>query len=88
MFDIRVKTPKGVLWCAYIKQPESDREVATGMSNNKIGNRPNKSVQESTPVIKMSIEQAHAILGYSSEDEIWLTAAALSMLITRGALKT
>ena len=22
-FDIRVKTPKGVLWCAYIRRPES-----------------------------------------------------------------
>ncbi len=37
-FDIRVKTPKRVLWCAYIKQPESDGEVAAGMSGNTINN--------------------------------------------------
>jgi hypothetical protein len=36
----------------------------------------------------MSIEQAHAILGHSSKDATRLTAAALRMLITRGALKT
>jgi hypothetical protein len=45
-FDISVETPKGVLWCAYIKQPEPDGEVAAGMGNNKIGNQPTKSVQE------------------------------------------
>jgi hypothetical protein len=54
-FDIRVKTPKGVLWCACIKQPESDGEVAAGMSGNK-DNQPNESMQELTPAIKMSIE--------------------------------
>ena len=25
-FDIKVKTPKGVLWCAYIKRPEARME--------------------------------------------------------------
>jgi hypothetical protein len=54
-FDIRVKTPKGVLWCAYIKRSESDGEVTAGMSNNIINNQPNESVQELTPAIKMSI---------------------------------
>jgi hypothetical protein len=34
------------------------------MSNNKIDNQPNESMQEVTPAIKMSIEQAHAILGH------------------------
>ena len=41
-FDIRVETPKGVLWCAYIRQPESKGEVAAGMSNDRGNNRPNK----------------------------------------------
>ena len=36
----------------------------------------------------MNIEQAHAILGYASEDTTRRTAAALSMLITRDTLKT
>ncbi len=45
-------------------------------------------MQELTPAIKMSIEQAHAILGHSSKDAMRQTAAALSMLVTRGALKT
>ncbi len=34
-FDIRVETPKGVLWCAYIQQPESEGEVAARMSDDK-----------------------------------------------------
>ncbi len=33
-FDIRVKTPKRVLWCAYIQRPESKGEVAAEMSDD------------------------------------------------------
>ena len=51
------------------------------------GTEPNKSVKL-TPAIKMSIEQAHAILGHSSEAKTRQTAAALGILVTRGALKT
>ena len=40
------------------------------------------------PVIKMSIKQAHAILWHSSKRKTWQTAASLSILILRGALKT
>jgi hypothetical protein len=36
----------------------------------------------------VNIEQAHAILGHASEGATQRTAAALGMLITRGALKT
>jgi hypothetical protein len=36
-FDIRVETPKGVLWCAYIRRPESKGEVVAGMSSNDRG---------------------------------------------------
>ena len=55
------------------------------MSDDRDENQPNKNVQLN-PAIKMSIEQAHAILGHSSEGK--QTAAALSILITRGTLKT
>jgi len=66
-FDIRVETPMGVLWCAYIQRPEDKGEVAAGMSNiNRSDNQPNKSVKLN-PVIKMSIDRAHAILGHSSQ---------------------
>ncbi len=66
-FDIRVETPEGVLWCAYIRRPEDKGEVAAGMSyDNKGDNQPNKSVKLN-PAIKMSIDRAHAILGHSSE---------------------
>jgi hypothetical protein len=35
-FDIRVETPKGVLWCTYIRRSESkEGEVAAGMSDDK-----------------------------------------------------
>jgi hypothetical protein len=86
-FDIRVETPKGVLWCTYIRQPEFKGEVAAGMSNDNGDNQPNKSVQLNS-AIKMSIERAHAILGHSSKAKTRQTAAALGILITRGALKT
>jgi hypothetical protein len=33
--DIRVKTQKGVLWCAYIKQPEPEGKVTAGMRDKK-----------------------------------------------------
>ena len=59
------------------------------MSDDKGDNQPNKSVQPN-PAIKISIKQAHAILGHSSEGKTQTrqTAAALGILIARGALKT
>ncbi len=57
------------------------------MSDDKDDNQPNKSVKLN-PAIKMSIDRAHAILGHSSEGKTRETAAALGILITRGALKT
>jgi hypothetical protein len=58
------------------------------MINNKVGNQTIKSMRELKPAIKMNTVQAHAILGHSSKDITWQTAAALDMQITRGALKT
>jgi hypothetical protein len=55
-FDIRVETPKRVLWCAYIKQSEPKSEVAAGMIDNKVGNQTIKCVKKLTPAIKMNIE--------------------------------
>jgi len=76
------------LWCAYIRQPEDKGEVTAGMSDdNKGDNQPNKSMKLN-PAIKMSIDQAHAILGHSSKAKTRETAAALGILIKRGALKT
>jgi len=57
------------------------------MSDDRGDNQQNKSMQLN-PAIKMSIEQAHAILGHSSEGKTHKTAAALGILITRGSLKT
>jgi hypothetical protein len=57
------------------------------MSDNKGDNQPKESMQLN-PAIKMSIEQAHAILGHSSEGKTRQTAALLGIRITRGALKT
>ncbi len=57
------------------------------MSDDKGDNKQNKSMQPN-PAIKMSIKQAHAILGHSSEGKTRQTAAALVIIIARGALKT
>jgi hypothetical protein len=83
-FDIKVETPKGVLWCAYIKQPEANGEIAAGVSDNQ----PKEIVNVLPPAIKMNIERAHAILGHAFKDTTRRTTAALNMLITRGTLKT
>jgi hypothetical protein len=45
-FDIKVEPPKGVLWCAYIKQPESESKVAAGMIDNKVDNQTINSMKE------------------------------------------
>ncbi len=79
-----VETLKGVLWCAYIKQPEANREIAAGVSDNQ----PKEIVNVLPSAIKMNIEQAHAILGHASKDTTHRTTAALNMLITRGTVKT
>ncbi len=57
------------------------------MSDDRGDNQPNESVKLNQ-AIKMSIEQAHAILGHSSKAKTRQTAAALGILVTRGALKT
>ncbi len=74
-FDIRVKTPKGVLRCAYIQRPESEGEIAAGMSDDRGDNQPNESMRVLMSAIKMSIEQAHTILEHASEGMTWQTAA-------------
>ena len=83
-FDIKVETPKGVLSCAYIRGPEANGEIAAEL----VDNQPKEIVNALPPAIKMNIKRAHAILGHSSKDTTYHTAAGLNMLITRGALKT
>ena len=73
--------------CAYIQQPESKREVAAGMSNDRGDNQPTEIMQELMLAIKMSIEGAHAILGNASKGMTRQIAATLGMPITRGTLK-
>jgi hypothetical protein len=75
------------LCCAYIQQPESKREVAAGMSNDRGDNQPTEIMQELMLAIKMSIEGAHAILGNASKGMTRQIAATLGMPITRGTLK-
>ena len=87
-FDIRVETPKGgTVVCLHTKIWIRRRKVAAGMSDDKDENQQNRSVILN-PVIKMSIDRVHAILGHASEGKTQQTAAALGILITRGALKT
>ncbi len=69
-FDIRVETPKGVLWCAYIKQLQPESKLAAGMISNRVSNKTVKSMKELTLAIKMNFEQAHAILGHLSKEKV------------------
>jgi hypothetical protein len=34
-FDVRVETPKGLLWCVHIKRNDCNGKVAAGSSNNQ-----------------------------------------------------
>ncbi len=83
-FDMRVETPKGVLWCVYIKRNDTDGELAVGLSNENMDSELiQKDVKALEPILKMHIGRAHAILGHASEDATQKMAAALNMLITR-----
>ena len=86
VFDIRVETPKGVLWCSNITR--NNNEVAAGSSDNQL------KVEEKTaskkvlqPAIKTNIDRAHAILGHAGKDATQKMMAVLNMLITRGGMK-
>ena len=88
-FDMRIETPKGVLWCAYIKRNNVGSELAAGLSDEKLSSEVvRKDAKVLEPILKMHISRAHAILGHASEDATRKMAAALNMLITRGGLKT
>jgi hypothetical protein len=64
-FNIRVKTPKRVLWCAYIKRKEpAESKIAAESSNFKSDNQPAESKKGLKSAIKKSTERAHAILGH------------------------
>ncbi len=47
--NIRVETPKGVLWCAYIKRHDAENEVATEASDVIIDSPSVKDVKEISP---------------------------------------
>ena len=55
-FDIRVETPKGVLWCTYIWRHESKGEVTAIMSDARGDNQPNKSMRL-IPAIKWALSK-------------------------------
>jgi hypothetical protein len=87
--DMRVETPKGVLWCVYIKRNDADGELTAGLSDENMDSESiQKDVKALEPILKMHISRAHAILGHASEDATRKMAAALNMLITQGGLKT
>jgi hypothetical protein len=87
-FDIRVKTPKGVLWCAHIKRNDYNGKVALRSSNNQPVAMSIESKKELKPTLRMHIGRAHAILGHANKDATRKMAAVLNMLITHGGLKT
>jgi hypothetical protein len=68
-FDIRVKNPKGVLWCAYTKRKEpTESKIAAESSDFKSDNQPAESKKRLKSAIKMVMKRAHAILGHSDKD--------------------
>ncbi len=55
-FDIQVETPKGVLWCAYIKRHDAENEFATEASDIISDSPPVKDVKEIKSVLKLNIK--------------------------------
>jgi Reverse transcriptase (RNA-dependent DNA polymerase)/Zinc knuckle len=70
VFDIKISTNKGALYCAYITREPLD-EVAA-LNSNK--------------VIKYNIVQAHQRLGHMGEDQLRQTCTALGFELTKGPL--
>ncbi len=86
-FDIRVETPKGVLWCANITR--NNNEVTAGSSDNQLEvEEKTASKKELQPALITNIDRAHAILGHAGEDATQKMMAVLNMLITRGGMKS
>ena len=48
-FDMRVETPKGVLWCVYIKRNDADGELAAGLSDE---NMDSESIQKDVKALE------------------------------------
>ena len=61
-FDMRVETPKGVLWGVYIKRNDADGELAAGLSDEKIDSESiQKDVKALEPILKMHIGLPEAL---------------------------
>ena len=81
-FDIQVETPKGVLWCAFIKRHDPAYEVATEANDVVSTNPPVRDEKEIKSILKLNIVQAHAILGHSNENTTRKTAGALDIAVS------
>ena len=74
VFDIRIDTDQGALYCAYFKRGGKG-EVAAPAANADEGKK-----------LKLSIKQAHARLGHCSEQMAREASKSLNWEITRGGL--
>ena len=74
-FDIRIPTPRGVLYCMYMAREMPQPEVAgAGLDGGE-------------KTVRMNIDQAHLKLGHKSEDITREIAKGLGWEITRGGMK-
>jgi hypothetical protein len=81
-FDIKIPTPKGVLYVMY-HQRDTEIAVPTVTAHNQ----DTPTVAAVTPTLKrMSVKKAHDMLGHINEKAVRKTAIALGWELTRGTL--
>ena len=85
VFDIKIRTPKGVVFCAYIKP-----RVAKGTSNVAVDQPPKeaelKAKYSTKSGSKIAVKHAHSLLGHCGEAYTRSTAKALNWTLTQGGL--
>ena len=74
-FDIKIQTPKGVLFGIYFKRSTTNDEVSNVAISSVSSDRP------------ISVDKAHGLFGHSYEEATRATAKALNMQLTRGVMK-
>ena len=81
-FDIKIKTPKGAVYCMYLKRKEAPTEAGIASLDTT-----KKIAPPSKPKITMNINHAHQLFGHCDEGTTRQAAYAQGYGIVRGTLK-
>ena len=86
LFDIKITTPSGFIYCMYFKRKGNNAEFSVPAINSE-GKRTIEKADVSTKAPRMSVQMCHDLMGHSSEAANRKTAKHIGWVITRGKLK-